>query len=60
MFFQALTHHQSVRTPPGFEPPDLRRVRSTIISLLCQVGLSQKLLALDCSEVSGCRVKTPP
>lgn len=27
MFLQALTRHQSVRNPRGFDPPDLWRVR---------------------------------
>lgn len=27
MFLQALTCHQSVRNPRGFDPPDLWRVR---------------------------------
>lgn len=31
---------------------------SAIICLLCQVRLSQKLLASDCSELSGSHVKT--
>lgn len=61
MFFQALTRHQSVRNPRGFDPPfpgGSADTKSTIISLLCQVRLSQKLLALDCSELSGSHVKT--
>lgn len=62
MFFQALTRHQSVRNLRGFlirgslEAP--RTQSPAIISLFCQVHLSPKLLALECSELSGCHVKT--